>query len=79
MTELTNNPDLKFVDISSEEWRIYYFDDDLGVKIDEPVAINRSSTGHRIVDASGIAHFIPNAWIQLKWKVKEEAPYYFVF
>lgn len=73
--EFRNATDLEFTDISSEEWREYYFPGGEIVRIDAPVMLNVSeSRGHRIFDACGISHYIPPGWLHLKWKVKTGAP-----
>ena len=60
--------DLKFMDISTEEFRCYEFPD-ITIRIDNPKELNVSkSGGHRILDASGISHYIPKGWRRLYWK-----------
>lgn len=65
---------LKFTDISSEQWRVYRFAD-YQVHIDKPLALNVSrSGGHRIWDEMGISHYIPRGWHHLSWLSKLGEP-----
>lgn len=71
--------EIEFVDIDSEEWRIYEFQGKSGtidkIKINSPISINVSeSGGHRVLDAEGISHYIPKGWIHLYWRTKEGQP-----
>lgn len=71
ITKFINNSDLKFKDLSDEEYRIYDFGDHQ-IRIDLPLFLNVSdSGGHRIFDMEGISHYIPYEWIHLSWKVFE--------
>jgi len=70
-----NESDNKFVDISSEEFRKYDFDNN-SVTIDQPLWLSVSSGGHRIFDAQGISHYVPKGWIHLSWKAKEGYPHF---
>jgi len=75
MPNFINETDLEFVDISSEEYRVYNFAAENGyisdVKITKPLRLNVSENGHRIFDAQGISHYVPKGWIHLFWKAKE--------
>lgn len=69
----STNPLLLWKDISKEEWRQYDVvsgDYLIFQKINNPVAISYTATegAHRIVDSTGVAHYIPTGWIQLTWK-----------
>lgn len=67
----------EFIDISSELERTYTFDGNTSVTIISPVALHVSkSGGHRILDRSGTAHYIPNTWIHLTWEVTEGSPHF---
>ena len=60
--------ELKFEDISTEEFRCYEFPD-MTIRIESPVELNVSkSGGHRVLDKEGISHYIPNGWRRLYWK-----------
>ena len=60
--------DLKFVDISTEEFRCYEFPD-MTIRIESPLELNVSgSGGHRILDKEGRSHYIPKGWRRLYWK-----------
>jgi len=73
--DFKNATDLKFTDISSEEWREYRFLGGEVVRIDRPLMLNVSeSNGHRIFDALGVSHYVPPTWIHLRWKVKDGEP-----
>lgn len=63
--------------IASEQYRKYIYPDGQELKINEPVALNVSSSGgHRVVDASGHSHYIPTGWRRLVWKVYEGQPHF---
>lgn len=65
---------LKFTDISTEQWRVYRFSNDQ-IHIDNPVALNVSrSGGHRVLDAAGVSHYIPRGWNHLSWLPKDGEP-----
>ena len=77
--EFRNGTDLKFSDISSEQYREYVFtrkDGSYLVRIDQPCQLNVSDNGHRIWDASGTSHYVPKGWIHLRWRVKEGQPHF---
>ena len=59
---------MEFVDISSEDYRTYQFNETL-IRIEKPVKLNVSkSGGHRILDSEGISHYIPTGWQHLSWR-----------
>ena len=69
---ITDNTSLVFSSLEDEIYRQYRFPGGGIVKIDSPVALNVSkSGGHRVLDASGAAHYIPFTWLELVWVVKE--------
>lgn len=69
--QITTNPDLKFDSLQDEEFRVYVFDENTDVFIDNPVALNVSkSGGHRVLDSKGFSHYIPSGWKHLMWKVR---------
>jgi hypothetical protein len=71
MIEFKNESGLDFIDISSEMYRAYEFANGKIIHIDEPLQLNVSkSGGHRLLDNSGISHYIPQGWVHLRWKVK---------
>lgn len=73
MAEFKNGTDLKFSDISSEQFREYTFP--MGVvRIENPLQLNVSKNGHRVYDGQGTSHYIPQGWIHLKWQVREGQP-----
>lgn len=69
-----NKSGLKFEDISSERYREYRFIAGEIVRIEEPQLIHIGMAGHRIFDAAGISHYIPNGWIHLSWEAKDGEP-----
>jgi hypothetical protein len=72
---MKNNTDLQFTDISSEEYRNYTFPDGLQITINNPTHLNVSAKGnHRLLDASGVSHYIPTGWVWLSWKAKDGQP-----
>ena len=72
--EFKNGTNLKFVDISSEEYREYNFGDKGAIRINKPLRLNVSKNGHRVFDESGTSHYIPMGWIGLHWEVREGQP-----
>ena len=74
--KLINQSTNNFVDISTEAWREYRFSGGELVKIDGPVALAVSTSGHRLLDASGVSHYVPKGWVHLKWKVKDGQPHF---
>ena len=74
-----NDSNLKFSDISSEQWREYIFSDSFIVRIDSPVALSISkSGGHRLFDADGVSHYVPAGWKHLRWLVKTDQPHFVI-
>ncbi len=74
-TYFLNESNLEFTDISSEQYRIYEFNNGKIVMIVEPLKLNVSkSGGHRVFDNSGISHYIPQGWCHLSWKTKLGKP-----
>lgn len=69
-----NGTPLSFSDISSEEYREYVFPGGEIVKIESPLQLNVSKNGHRLFDAQGVSHYVPQGWIHLRWKVKSGQP-----
>ncbi len=85
--ELRNETELKFTDISSEEFRTYTFGNSLakGGRISDeyatttihgPQHLNVSRGGHRILDKDGISHYVPKGWLHLSWKAKDGEPHF---
>lgn len=74
--ELRNESGLQFDDISGEVWREYTFNNCTTVRINNPVALNVSNNGHRILDNGGVSHYIPLGWIHLCWQVQEGKPHF---
>ena len=67
--------ELEFKDISSEKQRKYTFPGGDVVVIDRPSKLNVSdSGGHRVLDLSGVSHYVPAGWIHLEWTVFEGKP-----
>jgi len=67
--------DMKFVDISTEKYRQYYYPSthrDIKyhvVQVEEPIALSVSkSGGHRIILSDGISIYINTGWFFIKWK-----------
>lgn len=77
----TDNPALKFSDISSEQYREYEFPNNVRIEINHPVAVTVSVSSvkpavgsphsHRVVDSVGRTHYIPSGWVRLLWAVKD--------
>lgn len=72
---MKNESGLVFSDISSEKYRTYEFNNGAKVTITEPTYLNVSkSGGHRVLDKSGVSHYIPTGWIHLYWEVFDGKP-----
>jgi hypothetical protein len=68
---ITDNPGIgeEFKSIEDEAYREYDFGFGRSVRIEQPVALRVSkSGGHYVVDQDGVAHYLPNTWIGLKWE-----------
>jgi len=74
--QFVNDSTNKFIDISSEEFRVYRFPGGDEVKIDGPLQLSISTGGHRLFDAEGVSHYIPKGWLHLKWKAKNGQPHF---
>lgn len=73
--QFINESNLEFTDISSEQYRIYEFNNGKTIMIVEPLRLNVSKNGgHRVYDNSGISHYIPQGWIHLHWRSKPGKP-----
>lgn len=71
-----NESGLKFIDISSEAFRIYEWADS-AIKIERPLWLHVSeSGGHRIFDEAGFSHYIPPGWLHLQWKARDGQPHF---
>lgn len=79
---ITNNPNLKFSDLTDEEFRVYEYLNEVGGQIGwekvvmyGPVALAVSSSGgHRVVTSDGKSHYLPAGWKHLYWQVKTGRP-----
>jgi hypothetical protein len=71
-----NKGSYSFVDISTEEYREYVFDNKIKVRIENPLKLAISATGHRVFSADGISHYIPFGWVHLSWKAKPGCPHF---
>jgi hypothetical protein len=73
--DFINESGLNFVDISTEQFRVYTWPNGSEVIINLPKKLNvAKSGGHRIFDAEEFSHYIPSGWIHLKWKVWNGCP-----
>lgn len=74
-SKFLNESNLEFTDISSEQYRIYEFNNGKTVMIVEPLKLNVSKNGgHKIYDKSGMSHYIPQGWLHLSWRAKPNQP-----
>ena len=77
MVEFKNGTDLNFVDINSEEFRIYVYDNGFEYRINDPLKLHVSSAGgHRVFDSSGHSHYVAKGWRVVKWKAREGQPHF---
>ena len=77
MVQFDNQSNLKFTDISTEEWREYIFPEGV-VRINNPTHLHVSeSGGHRIfVSETGMSHYIPSGWLHLRWYSGTKGPHF---
>jgi hypothetical protein len=69
--ELRNESPNTFADISTEQYRTYKFPGGDEVRIEGPAYLAVTAGGHRLLDESGVSHYIPKGWLHLHWKAKE--------
>jgi hypothetical protein len=63
---------MDFKDISAEEFRIYHLDNGEEIKVERPIALKVSETGHRIICEDGTSKYVYLKGVQMiTWKVKE--------
>ncbi|NJR72280.1 MAG: hypothetical protein HC782_04445 [Gammaproteobacteria bacterium] len=63
------------IDISSEQYRIYSYEDNKFCKIENPLTLYVTENGtHRIVDAQGLTHRPSPGYLLISWLPKEGAP-----
>jgi len=66
-----------FVSIVHEEYRCYSWCDGTGdILFNDPVLLSVSNSGHYIVTADYVCHFIPYGWRELYWKPKKNQPHF---
>ena len=73
MEKFINESGLKFINISSEEKRIYHFSDGRTLTINYPLKLHVSkSGGHRLYDAINCYYVVPKwnyiTWVSIKGK-----------
>lgn len=72
---MKNESGLDFKDVSTEKYRTYVWSDGFKVTITEPTHLNVSNSGgHRLLDRSGISHYVPSGWKHLYWEVFDGQP-----
>ncbi len=71
-----NKSSYEFLDISSEKYREYVFLGKGTIRIEKPLKLAVSKSGHRVWDSKGMSYFIPNEWQAIYWEVKEGQPHF---
>lgn len=72
---MINKSNHEFTDISSEQFRVYVFENGTEVRIEGPLYLSVArSGGHRVFSDNDVSHYIPSGWVHLWWKVKEGQP-----
>jgi hypothetical protein len=70
--------DIKPIDISSEEWRVYAYDGDKKTFIHNPsllyVINDDKGVTHRVLDKDGVTHRPERGWLKISWKPREGHP-----
>jgi hypothetical protein len=74
--QFKNESGLEFTDISSEAFREYTLANGGALRIDQPLHLHVSESGHRVFAADGTSHYIPKGWLALKWQAKEGSPHF---
>lgn len=70
-----NATNLKFIDISHEQFRQYLFANGAKVEIKYPLKLGISRDNvHRVFDVTGLSYFIPPNWITLVTKPRPGGP-----
>ena len=76
-TELRNETDWEFTDISSETERVYVFPNGQTYRVDHPLALHVSdSGGHRIFDGEHCHYVQPREGWAIRWRVRDGAPHF---
>lgn len=74
--EFRNDTDMEFVDISSEEYREYQFEN-VKIVIPGPLWLHVSASGgHRIFDRFGTCHYIAPKWLTVHWRSFPGTPHF---
>lgn len=77
MREFDNATDLKFTDISSENWREYVYEQGKSIFIDKPLKLHVSkSGGHRLFAEDGLSRYVAPGWLEIIWEAKEGHPHF---
>lgn len=73
--ELSNG--YKPIDISSEQVRIYTYDDCTSFEIEQPAVLFITESGsHRVIDKDGMVHRPTPGYVGISWRVCEGCPYF---
>jgi hypothetical protein len=75
-TDLVNESDYTFFDVTSEQYREYVYLGKGTIRIDNPVAVAVSKSGHRVLDADGVSHFISGDFDMIHWMAKPGCPHF---
>lgn len=75
--DIRNETEYNFTNIESEKRREYDFGN-VDVRIDDPVGIAVSDNGHRLVDSSGICHYVgfSHGGFYFNWKPYDGEPHF---
>ena len=76
--EVRHSTELKFTDISSEDFREYADASGVFYRIDKPLWLAVSASGnHRVLDAAGVSHAIDlKARCGIRWRVAADKPHF---
>lgn len=70
-----NTSGLKFMDVSSELYRVYEYPDGSEVTIYEPLLLHVGSNGgHRIYDLNNMSHYVVPGFTHVYWEAREGEP-----
>lgn len=75
--KFNNESGLVFTDISSEQWREYFYNSETVIRVEKPLMLHVSkSGGHRVFSEDGCSRYIAPGWLQITWKAKDGSPHF---
>jgi len=72
--DIKNESGREFKSIEKEAWRDYTYSNGTILRVDNPIALSISGSGHYVVDSEGVVNFFPNDFIRLRWQGEDGGP-----